>query len=705
MAMVSDIKQTTFLVSGLCCATEEQLIRRKLETQPGIHDLQFNVISHALTVRHSSDDAAILHSLKEIGMPATVKKDRRTPVERKTPRRQLVTTILSGSFLLLGGLCNALDLPESLATLSFVISMVTGGWQFALRGFTAVKNLSLDMNFLMSIAALGAMALGEYAEGAAVVFLFALSLLLESLSIDRSRRAIQSLMKLAPSTATVKRGTGEVVLPVEQVSINDIMIIRPGERIPLDGEVTTGLSSVDQSTITGESMPVPKTTGDTVFAGTFNQRGALEVRVTKLAGDTTLARILHLIEEAQSKKAPSQAFVERFARFYTPAVFGLALLVAAIPPLFFHQEFVDWFYRALVLLVIACPCALVISTPVSIVSAMTNAARNGVLIKGGKYLEELARIRAIAFDKTGTLTEGKPSLTDIVSLNSLSEREILQIVTALELKSEHHLADAFLQRATQQGIPLDTLRVENFESTPGKGVRAVVDGKPFTVGSHQLMEELGVCSPDIERRIAELEADGKTTVLLTDGTQVLGVLAVADTLREESRKSISALKDLGLQQIVMLTGDSPTTAQSISNRLNIVEHRAGLLPEQKLQTVERLKDQYERIAMVGDGVNDAPALASANVGIAMGGAGSDTSLETADVVLMSDDLAKIPFAISLGKKTLSIIKQNIFIALTTKAVFLALGIFGLTSLWLAVLADDGATLVVILNSFRLLRNR
>ncbi|HEY4611496.1 MAG TPA: heavy metal translocating P-type ATPase, partial [Bacteroidota bacterium] len=446
-----------------------------------------------------------------------------------------------------------------------------------------------------------------------------------------------------------------------------------------------------------------KKTHDSVFAGTFNQRGSLEARVTRLVGDSTLARIIHQVEEAQSKKAPSQAFVEQFARYYTPAVFLLAIAVAAVPPLIFQQEFASWFYRALVLLVIACPCALVISTPVAVVCAMTNAARNGILVKGGRYLEELARVQVIAFDKTGTLTEGKPTLTDVISLNSLSESEILQIATAVEVKSEHHLADAFLRKSAEQRISIDELQIENFESIPGKGVKAVVNGNPYIVGSHQFIEDLGVCSPEVEKRIEGLEAEGKTTVLLTDGKQVLGVLAVADTLRRESAQLIRSLQELGLQRIVMLTGDSRTATQMISNRLNISEQHTEMLPEDKLKAVETLKAQHGSIAMVGDGVNDAPALAAANVGIAMGGAGSDTSLETADVVLMSDDLSKIPHAISVGKKTLAIIQQNVFIALATKAVFLSLGVFGLTSLWLALLADDGATLVVILNAFRLLR--
>jgi Cd2+/Zn2+-exporting ATPase len=696
-------KQTTFHVRGLCCAAEEQLIRKKLESLPTIHSLQFNILSHTLVAQHTGDDADILRALADIGMPSTIVRDARGPLGRKTPRRQLVSTLLSGAALMAGGLISLASLSEPLANAFFLLAMIAGGWQFAWKAYKALKNLSLDMNVLMSIAAIGTVILGEYAEGAAVVFLFALSLLLESLSIDRSRRAIQSLLKLFPRTAVVKRAHGEEEIPVEQVAIGDIVVIRPGERIPLDGEVVFGVSSVDQSPITGESLPATKQSGDPVFAGTFNQRGALEVRVSKLVGDTTLAHIVELVEAAQSRKAPSQTFIENFARVYTPSVFILALLVATLPPVAFGLEFIDWFYRALVLLVIACPCALVISTPVTIVSALTNAARNGILIKGGRSLEELAKVRAVAFDKTGTLTVGRPRLTDIVSMNAMSEREILEVVTAVETRSEHHLAAAFLEKALEMGISPANLRVERFEAIPGKGVRATVGEKEFIVGSHQLMEELGVCSPNVEQLITKLEAEGKTTVLLTDGAEVIGALAVADSLREESFDSIGELHGLGIERILMLTGDSQTIAKAISKRLPNLEHRAELLPEEKLKAVEQLQREYSAVAMVGDGVNDAPALAAASVGIAMGGVGSDTSLETADVVLMSDDLRKIPYAIALGKKTLSIIRQNVVIALATKAVFLLFGIFGMTSLWLAVLADDGATLVVILNAFRLLR--
>jgi Cd2+/Zn2+-exporting ATPase len=697
-------RDTAIIVNGLCCATEEQLIRRKLASLSGVRDLRFNFVTHTLTVRHTCEAESILRSLHEIGLPGKVQESRMKPAPRKTPRSQLLSALLSGAMLLAGGVVAVAEGPEWLAAACFLLSIVSGGWHIAFKGFKAARNLALDMNTLMTVAVIGAVILGEYAEGAAVIFLFALSLLLESLSIDRSRRAIHSLMKLSPPRASINRNGKETDVLVEDVAVGETMLIRPGERVPLDGVVKAGFTTIDQSTVTGESIPVPKRPGDSLFAGTMNQRGSLEARVTRPASDSTLARIIHLVEEAQSRRSPSQTFIEKFARSYTPTVFALAFLIAILPPLFLQQEFSEWFYRALVLLVIACPCALVISTPVAIVSAMTAAARRGILLKGGKTLEELAAIRAIAFDKTGTLTEGRPVLTDVVALNGMPETTILGIVTAAELRSEHHLADAFIRRAEETGIDIGAWMVESFESLPGKGVRATIDGATYVVGSHQLIEEMGICSDDVERRIRALEAEGKTVVLLATDSEVLGALAVSDRIRAETSDLVASLQASGLQHFVMLTGDSSTTAKHVSSQLRIDEHRAEMLPEDKLNVVRDLKNRFGAVAMVGDGVNDAPALAAADVGIAMGGIGSDASLESADVVLMSDELGKIPFALTLGKRTVTIIRQNVAIALATKAVFLVLAVFGMTSLWLAVLADDGATLVVILNGLRLLRN-
>jgi len=695
-------KTTTLHIADLCCATEESTIRNKLASLKGIDELRFNVVSKKLEVRHSCDTKEILAGLNSVGLPGTVASGNRKPAPNKSLRSLIVSTIAAASSFAAGLLLSALDHTETITIPLFLVSILLSGWRPAFRAITSIRNLSLDMNFLMVVAVLGALTLGEYAEGAAVIVLFAVSLLLEALSTERSRLAIESLMDLSPSTATVKLPDREVIVPVEEVPVDAVIVIRPGERVPLDGVVLGGGSTVDQSAITGESLPVPKSESDVVFAGSFNQRGALEVRVTKAASDSTIARIIRLVEEAQARKAPSQTFIEQFARIYTPAVFVLALSLVTIPTLFFGASFDDWFYRALVLLVIACPCALVISTPVSVINAITSAARSGVLIKGGRHLEQLAGIRAIGLDKTGTVTEGTAVITDVICVDSLSESEIIRIAAAIESKSEHHLAQAFLRKAEAGSIDIRGTEIRDFQSIPGKGISALVEGRTFTLGNHPLVEELGLCSRELENTLESLEGEGKTAVVLLNDKGPVGIIGVSDRVRAESREAVMRLRRLGIGHVVLLTGDNRGTAAYIGQELGVDEVRSELLPEQKLEVIQSMKQSHGRTAMVGDGVNDAPALAAADVGIAMGGIGSDTALETADVVLVSDNLLHIPAAIDLGKRALAIIKQNIVIALATKAVFLVLGVMGLTSLWLAILADDGATLVVVLNSLRLL---
>ena len=701
--MSASTQHTGFVVNGLCCASEEALIRKKLSSLSGIQDIRFNIVSHKLDVDHTCGKEPILKALNDVGLPGEVVEGR--PVIRhKNNRGPLLTTASSGIFFGLGLLLDSIGANGGVSLAAYLISIGFGGWKVAIKGFKAVRNLSLDMNFLMSIAVIGALGIGHPAEGAAVIFLFAVSLLLESMSIDRGRRALDSLLRLAPLTATIREAGTETVVPIERVRLDSIMVIRPGERIPLDGIVTGGFSSVDQSPITGESIPVAKSPDEPVYAGTFNQRGALEARVTRLSADSTLATIIHMIEEAQHKKAPVQTFVERFASYYTPAVFIAALALVVVPPLLFGAPFDVWFYRGLVLLVIACPCALVISTPVTVVSALTSAARRGILIKGGRHLEQLASVQAVALDKTGTLTMGQPTITDIISVDSLAPAEILRIAAAIELRSEHHLADAFLRKADQDGIDLSGISVGRFDSVTGKGIRATIDSKTYWVGNHPLVEEIGLCSPALESLLISLEEKGKTSVVLTDESGPLGVIGIADQLRDESPEAVKTLHAEGIRQVVLLTGDNKGAAETIGRNLGVDETRYELMPEDKLNAIRSLQSKYGRVAMVGDGINDGPALAAADVGIAMGGVGSDTALETSDVVLMSDNLMRIPAAIRLGRKALSVIRQNIVIALSVKVLFLGLGVMGMTSLWLAILADDGATLVVILNSLRLLRD-
>jgi Cd2+/Zn2+-exporting ATPase len=699
----SEIQETMYLINDLCCATEEQLIRKRLQSLSGIQELEFNLITHNLRVKHSCSKETIARQLREIGLPGHVDAKAGTP-RTSTYSRLLVTTGVSGGLFLIGMAMHLASMPGLAPNILFLLSLVVGGWHIAEKAFKAIRSFALEMNSLMIVASVGAVIIGQYAEGAAVIILFSFSLLLESASVERTRNAIRSLMKLAPVSGTVLRGDLEQTVPLEQIMVGETVIVRPGERIPVDGTVAKGGSSVDEAAITGEPFPSPKRPDDAVYAGTFNQLGVLFIKVTRQSNDSTIARIIHLVEEAQNKKAPSQTAVERFARYYTPTVFVLAICVALIPPLLFGAVFVEWFYRSLVLLVIACPCALVISTPVTLASAMTNAARNGILIKGGRHLELLSTIGAVAFDKTGTVTQGRATVTDIVPLNSLSPQDILRIAAAAELHSEHHLAEALLRKAKESGIHLTEMVTEDFSSITGKGIRTRVDGTTYIVGNHLLMEELDVCSPLVEQNLAQLEGAGKTVVILADEKMVLGLIAISDQIRTEGPSTVRKLHELGVKRVALLTGDNQGTAKEVAKQLGVDELRAELLPEGKLKAIEEMRRRYGLVAMVGDGINDAPALAAADVGIAMGGVGSDIALETGNVVLLSDNIEKIPHAIVLGKKAIRIIWQNISIALLTKSVFLVLGVFGWTSLWLAILADDGAALIVILNALRVLKD-
>ncbi len=699
---------TTFVVNDMCCSSEERLIRKKLGTVEGVEIRGINLIEKTVNVNHSCATGSILSALDDIGMKASLLNDVVETQSFWNKHGVLILTVFSGVMLAVGLLRSAFVGTDVFAIVLFLAVVLASGWEIILKGFKAIKNISLDMNFLMMIATAGAMTIGKWGEGAMVMFLFALAEMLERFSLKRSRNAIQSLMRFAPKVARVvteNETAMPVMIDVENIRIGQHIVIRPGEQIPLDGVIVSGTSSVNQAQITGESTPVQKNIGDTIFAGSYNERGALEIEVTKAHNDTMLARIVRLVEEAQESRAPINSLVDTFARYYTPIVFTLACVVALVPTLFFHQEFSLWFYKALVLLVIACPCALVLSTPVTIMSGLANAARRGVLIKGGRFLEILGSIKAIAFDKTGTLTKGSPRVTDVISLNSLSNNDILSIASRVEHHSEHHLATAVKQKATEQNILLNGNSLYHFESLPGKGVRAEIDGKVYIVGSHQYIEELSLCSAEIEHQLEQLERNGKTTILLATEHEVLGIIAIADELRNEAVSIIKKLHTLGIEKTILLTGDNRATAKLIAEQAGIDELQHEVLPDQKVAHITELRKRYGMVAMVGDGVNDAPALASATVGIAMGKTGTDVSLEAADVVLISDELGKIPYAIGLSRKTVQIIKQNITIALVTKVIFLTLALFGKASLWMAIIADDGATLAVILNGLRVLRFR
>ncbi|MDV2146276.1 heavy metal translocating P-type ATPase, partial [Burkholderia pseudomallei] len=605
-----------------------------------------------------------------------------------------------------------LQLPVWLAAALALAAVATCGLGTYRKGWIALMNGNLNINALMSIAVTGAMAIGQWPEAAMVMVLFTVAELIEARSLDRARNAIQSLMRLAPDTVTLRQPDG-TWQPVDaaQVALGAIVRVKPGERIGLDGEIVAGRSTVNQAPITGESLPVEKTEGDAVYAGTINEAGSFEYRVTAVASNTTLARIIHAVEEAQGAKAPTQRFVDSFARVYTPIVFAIALVVAIAPPLVLDGAWRDWIYRALVLLVIACPCALVISTPVTIVSGLAAAARRGILVKGGVYLEQGRRLAWLALDKTGTITRGKPVQTDFEMRAADVDAALVRGLAArLAARSDHPVSQAVAAAsAAQAGAggaprakPASFADVADFEAIPGRGVRGKIDGVPYWLGNHRLVEELDCCTSALEARLDELERQGKTVVMLIDGARVLGLFAVADTVKDTSRAAVAELHALGIKT-AMLTGDNPHTAQAIAQQVGIDDARGNQLPQDKLAAVEALAAGGRAVGMVGDGINDAPALARADIGFAMGAMGTDTAIETADVALMDDDLRKIPAFVRLSRATHRVLVQNIAFALAVKAVFVGLTVAGMGTMWMAVFADAGASLIVVGNGLRLLR--
>jgi len=706
----SEAQSVNYLISNMDCPTEERLIRNKLDGRQGIVRLDFNLMSRILTVHHQLDSQdCIVVALNSIGMHAEELKGGKpgSSDEHEVPslsNTQKVLLSVSGiAAVAAEGLAWTSHTESSLIVIGLaLLSIATGGLPTLQKGWIALRNFTLNINFLMSLAVIGAVAIGQWPEAAMVVFLFAVAELIESLSLNRARSAVHGLLKLVPDVASVRSTTGEwVETSAQLVNVGDILLVKPGERIALDGVVVSGESSVNQAPITGESMPVDKRSGDTVFAGTINERGVLEVQVSTNSGNSTLAKIVRVIEETQSNQAPTQRFVDVFARYYTPAVVALAILVAIVPTLAFGAAFTPWLYKALVMLVIACPCALVISTPVTVVSGLTAATRMGLLVKGGQFLEMGYRLRAIALDKTGTLTLGRPTVTDVAPVRAVSREEILLIACSLDANSNHPLATAILKAGPESS---EYKSAAEFETLLGRGVKGDIDGVTYHLGNHRLIEELGVCSPDVESILQTMEGKGQTAILLANENEVLGVIAVADALRPKAVKSIQRLTNLGVTTVV-LTGDNALTAQRIGDAVGIAVVIAELLPEDKLNQVRQLQSKYGKVGMLGDGINDAPALAQADIGFAMGAAGSDTAIETADVALMDDDLDKLPAFIELSRATHNILVQNIAAALLIKAVFFALALAGLATLWMAVFADMGASLLVVFNGLRLLRHR
>nr|WP_312225962.1 heavy metal translocating P-type ATPase [Stutzerimonas nitrititolerans] len=686
------------------CPTEERLITDKLSGMPGITALQFNLLQRTLTISHEPQALApALAAIRALGFTPQLVTDAMPSTETQpSSKGQWWRLGFSGLAAVTAEVLHFGEwAPEwSIAAISIVAVLLCGLTVYR-KGWIALTNRNLNINALMSIAVTGAILIGEWPEAAMVMFLFAVAELIEARSLDRARNAIRGLMDLAPERVTVQQDDGRwLEVAVAHVAIGSLVRVRPGERIGLDGEVVRGHSTIDQAPITGESLPVEKATGDPVFAGTINQHGELDYRVTAQVSQSTLARIIHAVEEAQGSRAPTQRFIDRFSRIYTPAVVLFSVAVAIVPPLLADGQWFDWLYRALVLLVVACPCALVISTPVTIVSGLAVAARRGILIKGGVYLENGRKITHLALDKTGTITCGKPVQTDFLALADGSYETSRSAAASLAHRSDHPVSQAIARTAAEQSVAL--YEVENFEALPGRGVRGSIDGRRYQLGNQRLLAELGFGSPALEGTLDQLERQGKTAVILSDEHRVLALFGVADTLRETSKTAIDELHALGVKTL-MLTGDNPHTAQAIARQVGIDKARGSLLPTNKLDAIEALIDGQHTIGMVGDGINDAPALARADIGFAMAAAGTDTAIETADVAIMDDDLRKIPAFIRLSRQTVAVLAQNITLALGIKAVFLVATLMGHATMWMAVFADMGVSLLVVLNGLRLLR--
>ncbi|MED4016305.1 heavy metal translocating P-type ATPase [Sutcliffiella cohnii] len=702
---VNEQETKTYRVQGFTCTDCAKKFETNVKHLDGILDAKVNFGASKITVTgkttiESLESAGAFENLK-------VRDDKEQRVERVAFWRQKENfKVYIATFLLISSFFLRLQLGEEhiIPIIGYAASIVIGGYSLFIKGLKNLVRLNFDMATLMTVAILGAAAIGEWGEGAVVVILFAISEALERYSMDKARQSIESLMDIAPKEALIRRGNKEMMVHVDDIQVGDVMIVKPGQKLAMDGVVIKGTSTLNQAAITGESVPVTKTIDDEVFAGTLNEEGLLEVKVTKRVEDSTLSKIIHLVEEAQAERAPSQQFVDRFAKYYTPGIIVFALLLVIVPPLFMGADWSEWIYRGLAVLVVGCPCALVISTPVSIVTAIGNAAKNGVLIKGGIHLEETGGLKVIAFDKTGTLTKGVPAVTDIVTFNN-NEEELLTITAAIENGSQHPLASAIMRKAEEHGLNFNEVLIEEFQSITGKGVKAIVNNQLYYVGSPNLFEEVlpkGV-KAEIKESILNLQTQGKTVMVLGTDKEVLSLIAVADEIRESSKEVIRKLHQAGIEKTVMLTGDNKRTAEAIGKQVGVSDIEADLLPEDKLNFIKELKSKHYKVAMVGDGVNDAPALAASTVGVAMGGAGTDTALETADIALMSDDLSKLPYTIKLSRRALTIIKQNITFSLAIKAIALLLVIPGWLTLWLAIFADMGATLLVTLNSLRLLR--
>lgn len=686
-------QEQIFLVSGICCADCAKNFESELNDIDTIKSADLNILTGKLKI----DGQIELTELRKLGQKENYQIDYYNNQVLAVPKKyyhakEFLVMVLAGTLLLLAIVFEKMQIGGQLSVGLYLLAIISGGWNNFKKGFYSLQQKKLNMSVLMSVAIIGACIIGQYEEGATVAFLYAISELLENWSTEKSRQSIRNLMDLTPAKAIVKRGREMVELLVGDVNVGDIILIKPGAKIPLDGSVVSGESAVDEAHISGEALPRDKKIGADVFAGSINTYGFLEVAVNKLAQDSTIAKIINLVENAQSQKSPMQKFIEKFAEIYTPVVMVLAVMVGVIPPLLYDGDYIGWLYRALALLVVACPCALVISTPIAVVSAIAQAAKNGVLIKGGIHLEGLADINAIAFDKTGTITKGEPKVQNVISLSNIGENDILQIAASLESLSEHHLARAITADSKDKQINLEN--VYNFIAIPGQGVKGVIKGQEYLVGNTKLFNNI---SPEIN----QLEQQGYSVIIVGTATTILGVITISDYLKDNIKPVIKRLLQKNIA-VSMLTGDNSAVATLVATESGIKEFFANLLPEEKMLVIKKMKES-KKVAMVGDGINDAPALAIADIGIAMGKKGTAVALETADVVLMKDDIAKLDYVMELSKQTKNIIKQNITFALLIKFLAIISVFPGYLTLWLAILADMGATVIVTLNSMRLLK--
>lgn len=703
--MSEKMTEKNYRIEGLSCTNCAGKFEKNVKQLPGVTSATVNFGASKISVQGQTT----IEELEEAGAfeNLIIRDDQENDEQVRSKEsfiKRNIALIISLGFIIIA-VISQLSLGEDhlLTKALYILAIIIGGYDLFKEGFSDLIKLDFSMESLMTIAIIGAAFIGEWAEGSIVVILFAISEALERFSMDKARQSIRSLMDIAPKEALIRRNNVEQLVSVDKIDIDDIMIIKPGQKIAMDGLVINGHSSVNQAAITGESVPVEKQLDDEVFAGTLNEEGVLEVKVTKKVTDTTIAKIIHLVEEAQGERAPAQAFVDKFAKYYTPFIIIMALLIVIVPPLFFGGDWNKWLYQGLSILVVGCPCSLVISTPVSIVSAIGNAAKNGVLVKGGIYLEEIGHLRAIAFDKTGTLTKGKPVVTDFIATSSETDINYLSIISSLESLSQHPLASAILNEADKTNVDYKSIQIEDFQSITGKGLTGIYQNIRYYIGSPKLFSASVIDETAVKVQYRQFQEQGKTAMYFGTDEQILGVIAVADEVRDSSAAVISELHKLSIEHTIMLTGDNTKTAESIGKQLGVTEIKGDLMPQEKLDSIKALRTTYNKVAMVGDGINDAPALAASTVGIAMGGAGTDTALETADVALMGDDLQKLPFIVRLSRQTLKVIKQNITFSLGIKLLALLLVIPGWLTLWIAIVADMGATLLVTLNGLRLMK--